>query len=83
MTQLRRLVAISILVVCLFGVAMADGGEVQNPPVPAPVTTAGSITTDCAGTEVSVQPLQEQSLMVDIVTEGTTMLDTWLAAAMF
>ncbi|MDX6557864.1 MAG: hypothetical protein QOF72_913 [Blastocatellia bacterium] len=81
MTQLRRLVAISILVVSLFGVAMAEGGDVQVPPVPAPVPPAGSITTDCAGTEVSVPP--QPGLSGDIITIATTMLDTWLAAAMF
>jgi hypothetical protein len=81
MMHLRRLVAISILVVSLFGAAMAEGGDTQVPPVPAPVQPAGSITADCAGTEVSVP--QQPGLSVDIVTIATTMLDTWLAAAMF
>jgi hypothetical protein len=83
MTQLRRLVAISILVVSLFGVAMADGGDVQVPPVPAPVPPAGSTTTDCAGTEVFVQPQQGQDLSVAIITQATTMLTGWLEAAIF
>jgi hypothetical protein len=83
MTQLRCLVAVSILVVCLSGVAVADGGEVQGPPLAPPDSAPQCTATNCAGTEVSVPQQQEQSLLVDIVTEGTTMLDTWLAAAMF
>ena len=84
MTQLRRLVAISILVVSLFGVAMADGGNTQGPPVAAPDPTIGCMTTDCAGPEVSVVPQQPvQDFSGVIVTVATTMLGTWLEAAIF
>jgi len=74
MTKLRRLVAISILTVSLFGVALADGGATQGPP--APVPPPAECTMDCSGTAASTpaQPAEDPS--VDIVTEAA-MFASW------
>ena len=81
MTQLRRLVAISILMVSMFGVALADGGATQGPPAAPPAPP--ECNADCSGIDASAQVQPEQNSSVDIVTEATTMLTRWLEAAIF
>ena len=77
MTTLRRLLAICVLTVSLSGVAVADGGETQGPPLlsapPAP-----ECITDCSDASGSTpdQPAEEPS--VDIVTEAVIFAN-WLA----
>lgn len=73
MTRLRRLVAISTLVVSLFGVALA--GDTQTPPLAPPDSLATS-TTDFSGTAASTpaQPAEDSS--VDIGTEAA-MFAAW------
>ena len=74
MTNLKRLVAICILTVSSFGVALADGGETQGVPgaVPPPPTEC---TANCSST-ATTSPAQNPS--VDIVSV-TAILVTWLA----
>ena len=73
MTRLRRLFAISILIVSLTGIALADGGETQGPPAPTP-----ECGTDCSGIEASMQMQTAQDSTVDIVTTAD-MLAAWFA----
>jgi hypothetical protein len=81
MTQLRRLIAISILMVSLFGVALADGGATQGPPL-APPAPPAECTTGCSETAYTqAQPTQDSS--VDFVTEATTRFAAWLEAMIF
>lgn len=76
MSRLRRLVAISTLMVSLSALALA--GETLTPPVAPP--PPAEFTTECSETEAST-PVQSSS--VDIVTEATMMLAGWLEAAIF
>lgn len=76
MTRFRRLVAVSILMVSLFGVALAEGGATQGPPVAPPAPP--ECNTDCSGTAASTpaQPAEDSS--VDIVTE-VAIFASWFA----
>ena len=75
MKELRRLVAISILMVSLFGVALADGGETQGPPL-APPPPAVECTADCANSAVtSLTPTS------DVTTDLVNNIVTWLVKA--
>lgn len=76
MTQLRRLVAISILTVSLSGVALADGGDTQTPPQ-APSPPPAECTTDCSGAAPST-PAPDST--VDIVATAE-MLAVWLVTS--
>lgn len=75
MTRLRRLVAISTLMVSLSGVALA--GDTLTPPI-APPPPPAEWTTDCSGTAVTTpaQPAEDSS--VDIVTE-VAIFASWFA----
>jgi hypothetical protein len=75
MKELRRLVAISILMVSLFGVALADGGETQGPPLPPP-PPAAECTADCSNSAVtSTTPTS------DVTTDLANNVITWLVEA--
>ncbi|HEX7529905.1 MAG TPA: hypothetical protein VF333_02090 [Pyrinomonadaceae bacterium] len=75
MKELRRLVAISILMVSLFGVALADGGDVQGPPLPPP-PSAAECTADCSNSAVtSTAPTS------DVTTDLANSVITWLVEA--
>lgn len=75
MTRTRRLVAICILNVSLFGVAFADGGATQGPPVAPPAPQ--ECTADCSSTEESTTGQTAPDSTVDIVTMAE-MLAAWL-----
>ena len=75
MKELRRLVAISIVMVSLFGVALAEGGDTHGPPAAPPAPP--ECTADCSTTEVSTtQPAQDST--VDIATTAEVYA-VWLA----
>jgi hypothetical protein len=75
MKELRRLLAISILLVSLFGVALADGGTTQGPPV-APPPPPGECTADCSNSTVtSTTPTS------DATTDLASNIITWLVEA--
>ena len=77
MTKLTRFFGTCVLVVSLFTVALA--GDILTPPA-APPAPPAEFTVDCSSVEAST-PAQDSS--IDIVTEATTMLATWLEAAIF
>lgn len=52
MKELRRLIAICILTVSMFGVVLAEGGETQTPPL-APPAPPAECTTDCSNSAVT------------------------------
>lgn len=75
MTLLRRLVAISILMVSLSGAALAEGGDTHGPPAPPP---APPECADYSGIEASTQIEPAQVSTVDIVTTAEVFA-AWLA----
>jgi hypothetical protein len=79
MKELTRLVAISILMVALSGVALADGGETEGPPL-APPAPPAECTTDCSSTAASTPTQPTQNPTVDIITTAE-MFATWLATS--
>lgn len=70
------MVAACILMVSLFGVALAEGGDTHGPPAMPPAVP--ECTADCPSTEASTtaQPTQDS---VDITT--AEMLAAWLATS--
>ncbi|MFS8084329.1 MAG: hypothetical protein ACMG6H_01755 [Acidobacteriota bacterium] len=79
MRKLTRCLATCLLVVSISAGALADGGETQGPPnASLPLltesTTGGSAIESSAPTQAS---------SIDMVTEATVMLATWLEAAIF
>jgi len=75
MKELRRLIAISILMVSLFGVALADGGDVQGPPL-APPPPAAKYTADCSNSAVT-----SPAPTSDVTTDLANNIVTWLVGA--
>lgn len=71
MTRLRQLVAISILVVSLSGVALA--GDTLTPPIALP-----GCATEYSGTAASIPAQPNQDSSVDIVTEAA-IFASWFA----
>lgn len=78
MTKLTRFLANCLLVVSLSTVALADGGDTQGPPKALAQPPSAECITGGSGTEPSPAP---QNSSIDIVTEVTAMLVTWLADA--
>jgi hypothetical protein len=75
MKELSRLIAISILMVSLFGVALADGGDMQGPPL-APPPPAVTCTADCTNSAVT-----SPTLTSDVTTDLANNVVTWLVGA--
>jgi hypothetical protein len=75
MTPLTRLVGMSILVVSLFGVALADGGVAQGPPIAQPPSECNA---DYSETQASAPTQPAQDSTVDIVTTAE-IFAAWLA----
>ena len=73
MKELRRLLAISILMVSLFGAALAEGGDTHGPPAPAPECSA-----DCSSTAASIPAQPAEDSTADIVTP-TELFAAWFA----
>jgi hypothetical protein len=75
MKEFRRLLAISILLVSLSGVALADGGDTQGPPL-APPPPAGECTADCTNSAVT-----SPTPTSDATTDLASNIITWLVEA--
>lgn len=78
MTKLRRLVAISILSLSLFGIALAEGGDTHGPPTAPPAPTPTECSADCSSIEAPPQIQPTQDSTVDIITTAE-MFAAWLA----
>jgi len=78
LTKPARFLAICLLVVSLFGPALADGGQTQGgefvPPVPPPTCTIESVET--------IAPTLHQDSSVDLATLVTLSITT-LAEVIF
>lgn len=75
MKELRRLVAISILMIALSGVALADGGSTQGPPL-APPAPVEECTTNCSNS-AATSPAPTS----DVTTDLANNMVTWLVEA--
>jgi hypothetical protein len=75
MKELRRLVAVSILMVSLSGVALAEGGDTHGPPL-APPAPPAECTTDCSNSAVT-----SPAPTSDVTTDLANNIVTWLVEA--
>ncbi len=76
MKELKRLLAICLLMASMSGVVLAEGGDTQGPPSPPP--PSGLRIADTTEVEASTQPAKDSS--VDIAT-SVDLLANWLALA--
>ena len=75
MQELKRLVAICILTASLFSVVLAEGGDLQTPPLALPAPPA-ECTTNCSNSAVtSPAPTSE------VTTDLANNIVTWLVKA--
>ena len=72
MTKLTRFFATCLLVVSLFGAALADGGQTQGPG-----STSPPPSTECLGSVQPVTPVVQQDSLADlaaVITVSLTLL---------